>query len=190
VVSYRQPDRPGRIRVIVITGPVGVGKTSVGAAASAILSGEGVPHAFIDVDALRWCHPSPEDDPFHVALGLRNLAAVWRSYREAGARRLLLADVVEAQAEQIAAYRAALETENVLVVRLVASIPSLHRRLECRETGASLEWHRNRAIELQELMERRAIGDIVIETDERAVTEVAREMLVRAGWIESTARAG
>ena len=118
--------------VLVVTGPVGVGKTSVAMAASEALDRAGIAHCLIDLDWLRWCHPSPQDDPFHIALGLRNLAAVWREYRSEGARYLLLVDVVEQQAEQVAAYRTAVPGADVLVVRLRASSPTIHRRLEGR----------------------------------------------------------
>jgi len=76
---------PDHIPVIVVTGPVGVGKSSVAAAMSQLLDQTGMPHALIDLDALRWCHPSPAHDPFHIALGLRNLAAVWTNYHAANA---------------------------------------------------------------------------------------------------------
>ena len=81
------------IPVAVVTGPVGVGKSSVAAAMSQFLGEVGAPHGLVDLDALRWCHPSPKHDPFHVALGLRNLAAVWANYRLAGAQRLILAEL-------------------------------------------------------------------------------------------------
>src|SRR5688500_12076589 len=85
----------GTIPVAVITGPVGVGKTSVASAISDLLGDAGRAHALIDMDWLRSCHPAPPDDPFHTALGIDNLARVWAGYRGAGAERLVLVDVVE-----------------------------------------------------------------------------------------------
>ncbi|HTE17391.1 MAG TPA: hypothetical protein VK689_03290 [Armatimonadota bacterium] len=178
------------VPVLVITGSVGVGKTTVAMAASALLDDAGIPHALIDLDWLRWCHPSPENDPFQVALGLRNLAALYAEYCAAGARYMLLVDVVERQEADVAAYREALPGADVLVVRLRAELPTILRRLEGRDTGAALEWSRNRAAELSELQERRSIGDLVMDTDERAVTDIAGEVLTRAGWLSADSSHG
>ena len=40
----------------------------------------------------------------------------------------------------------------------------------------------NRARELDEIMEREQIGDMVIETDGKGPADVGREVLVRVGW--------
>lgn len=169
------------VPVLVLTGPVGVGKTTVASAASDLLDERGAPHAVIDLDWLRWCHPNPPDDPFHAALGLGNLAAVWRNYRTAGADRLVLVDVVEAR-EQLEEYRAAIPGAAVTVVRLAAGVPTLHRRLEGRETGASLAWHRARAVELAALMDARRVEDVLLDTEGRTPRDIAAEALRRTGW--------
>src|SRR5687768_5058698 len=130
--------------MLVITGPVGVGKTTVAMAISQLLSDAGAAHAMIDMDHLRWCSPSPEEDPFHISLGLRNLAAVAAAYREAGAGRLVLADIVESRAD-VAGYQEAVPGASVVVVRLQASLRTILGRLESRESGDTLEWHQGRA---------------------------------------------
>jgi hypothetical protein len=163
---------------------VGVGKTAVGAEVSDLLAEKGVAHAMIDVDWLRWCHPAPQNDPFHMALGLRNLAAVWANYRAAGAERLVLVDVVE-DMEYLAGYREAMPSADITVVRLTATLESLHRRLEERESGASLEWHKARAGELLELMDEQAVEDVLVQTEGKTAVEVAQEVLVLAGWLSA-----
>jgi adenylylsulfate kinase-like enzyme len=50
------------VPVLLVTTPVGVGKTTVALEASDVLEATGVAHAVIDVDALSWCYPTP--DPF------------------------------------------------------------------------------------------------------------------------------
>ncbi len=167
--------------MLVVTGPCGVGKTSVAWAISEIFTERDLPHAFLDMDALRNCHPSPQQDPFHIALGLRNLAAVWPHFRDAGARRLVLADVVESERE-IAGYHHAAPEAVLWITRLNASIPTLHARLEGRETGESLAWHQRRAVELSALMDRAALEDGLVETDGKTVEQVALEALEGAGW--------
>jgi shikimate kinase len=170
------------IPLLVITGPVGAGKTAVVGALSDLLSEAGIAHAAIDQDWLRSCFPRPADDPFHMALGLRNLAAVWVNFRAAGAARLIVADVVETQAQR-ADYLAAAPGAQLTVVRLRAALPTLLTRLAGRETGASLVWHQARAAELEEIMTRNRVADLVVETDGKSVKEVAREVAIKTGWL-------
>jgi chloramphenicol 3-O-phosphotransferase len=172
-------EESGKIPVLVITGPVGVGKTSVAASVSEILDERGIPHACIDLDWLRWCHPAPGHDPFNVTLGLKNLSAVWANCRAAGAERLIIADVVEAPEER-EGYLAAVPGAYLWIVRLTAPVSTLHERLEGRETGASLEWHKARAVELAGQMEETALEDLKVDTDGRTVRQVAEEVLTRS----------
>lgn len=97
---------PTDVRALLINGTVGAGKTSVAEALGDLLAQAGIANAVIDVDWLRRSWPEPPGDPFNGAITLRNLRAVARNYREAGALRLVLAGVVESRAER-AAYAAA-----------------------------------------------------------------------------------
>ncbi|HEY3285169.1 MAG TPA: hypothetical protein VGN26_23095 [Armatimonadota bacterium] len=169
------------ILVLIVTGPVGVGKTTIAEEVSRQLSEASVPNAWVDVDLLRTCYPSPPDDPFHMALGLANLAAVCANYRAAGAERLVLADVVEAP-EAVPCYEEAIPGARITVVRLSACIETLHGRLDGREEGEDLRWHRNRAVELTGIMESTGVGDLIIRTDGRRPAAIASEALQRARW--------
>src|SRR5690606_20477173 len=121
-----------------------------------------------------------EGDRFSSGLGLRNLAAIWPNLIEAGARAVILADVVEDPA-QVAEYEALMPGSTVTVVRLDVPMGLIHQRLAGRESGESLEWHRNRAPELQGIMERAGVGDVVLEVGERGPLEVAEEIAQRLG---------
>lgn len=164
------------IRVLIINGPVGVGKSTTANTLSELLEAQGVPHAVIDMDYLRSVYPRPEDDPFHEALGYRNLAAVWQNFREAGARVALIPSVVET-AENIAAYKLAIPGAEITVVRLSASLETLRSRLAQRELGSGLAWHTARTEELQRLLDERQLDDAIIDTDGKTSLEVAREVL-------------
>jgi hypothetical protein len=168
--------------VIVVTGPVGVGKTTVGMSISERLGERSVAHALVDLDWLRWRHPAPEYDPFHVALGMKNLAAVCANYRAEGIERLILVDVVETR-EQKEDYEAALPGSRVLIARLAAPLDTILGRLAGRETGDSLEWYRRRAPELMGIMERNRVEDLLVDTDGKTPAETADELLQEIGWI-------
>lgn len=169
------------IPLLIVTGPVGAGKTAVAGEMSRLLEAVGVPHALVDLDALRECYPRAADDPFNTALALRNLAAVWANYWDAGARRLIVAGVIESRAE-LEGYRAAVPGADIAVVRLRAPVPVLQQRVAARETGSGLRWHLARAAELATQMDRDAVEDILIEAGEATPVELARRILALASW--------
>ncbi len=93
------------VPVLLITGPVSVGKSSVLSEITELLEAADVPFAAVDLDALSWCYPSPPgDDRFRSGLTLRNLAALWTNFRAAGAERLVVARVIESR-DELARYR-------------------------------------------------------------------------------------
>ena len=170
-----------RVPVLLITGPVGAGKTSVAGEISDLLGEAGMPNAFVDVDALRWSYPSPPDDPFRTRLALRNLAAVWPNFRAEGAERLILADVLEDRAD-LAGYEAAVPGAIITVVRLRATVATLQERVRGREQGFGLAWHLHRAAELAAQMDRDRLEDLLVETDGKSLNALANEIFARTGW--------
>jgi len=172
----------GVVPTLLITGPVGVGKTTVAGEVANLLAEAGVPHAFVDVDALRWCYPAPPGDRFRTGIALRNLAAVWAIYREEGIGRLILAEVLEDRAE-LAALARAVPGAAITMVRLRAPLATLAAQVARRETGGGLAWHLARAAELAAQMDRDRVEDLLIDTADRPAVAIAREVLARAGWL-------
>jgi len=71
--------------VVILSGPVGVGKTSVGSAMNTILEQRSVPHTFVDFDQLRYTFPRSTDDPWNNVLALENLKSIWSNCEKARA---------------------------------------------------------------------------------------------------------
>ncbi len=166
-----------RIPVIVVTGPVGAGKSTVAPAISDLLERRNIRHAMIDQDHLRWVYPSPLGDRFAARLGFRNLTAIWPNIRETNPQCMIVANVVEDRESALADYRRALPGTNVVIVRLDVPMPVILRRLEGRETETTIDWHRKRAPELQGIMERGKVEDVLIDVGERTPHDVALEIL-------------
>jgi len=61
-------------------------------------------------------------------------------------------NVVETR-DQRGEYERAIPNAAIQIVRLTASLSTLHQRLAGRESGGSLEWHQHRAAELTALMD-------------------------------------
>lgn len=168
------------VLAIVVTGPVGAGKSTVMAAATDMLAARGISHVGIDMDYLRWVYPEPPGDSFGAELGYRNLGAMWPNLREGNPRCVVIADVVEHPA-QARKYEAAMPGVRVIVARLDVPLPVILERLEGRERPETIAWYRNRAPELQGIMAREGVGDIVIDVGIRTPDDVAGEILRRAG---------
>ncbi|CAN5284989.1 hypothetical protein BH23CHL1_BH23CHL1_00340 [soil metagenome] len=169
------------VPVMIVTGPVGAGKTSVGAAISELLDSAGTVHALIDIDGLNRFYPRSHDDPFATELATRNLAAVWPNFDAAGATCLIVSDVIESRAD-LDRYRSAVNGAQLLLVRLRAPVHILSRRLRARESGPSLEWHLRRATELAEQMDASALEDLLVDTEGKSVSEIATDILDRSRW--------
>ncbi len=167
-----------RVSVLIVTGPVGVGKTKTSDEVSKLLTDQGVRNAVIDMDALRWAYPRPEGDPFNAKFGIINLRTVWPNYQVFGVTHLIIPNVIETQSgiEEIASV---IPDCVVFTVRLSATDETLRIRLQGREIGKSLEWHENRAVELNAHFSNNEVADVVIDTDGVAVDRVARMVLDR-----------
>jgi hypothetical protein len=176
--SRADNERAVTLRVLLISGSMGSGKTTVMAEASDILAANSMAHAAIDVDALAIVHaPAVPDD-----LVYRNLAAVWRNYAAAGVDTLLLAYAVDNQAA-LNRVQETLPGAEVIVCRLRAPLETMQQRVRSREPGFLQQQFVARVAELETLLDRADVEDFTINNAGRSVTEVAREMLTRAGWL-------
>jgi adenylylsulfate kinase-like enzyme len=174
------------IPIVIVTGPVGSGKSTVADAMRWTLVDLGVACAAIDMDALRMVSPSPPGDPFGEVLGYRNLASVWPNLIEAGTRVVMIATVVEDRAHSLAEFRKALPGGAVTIVRLNTPMDLIHERLTRRErTEYDRAWHLNRAPELQGIMERGEVEDVLIEVGDRTPEDVAAEIIAHLGLARS-----
>lgn len=176
MISAGTPD------AVLLTGPVGAGKTSTAVALGDLLSERGVPHAVVDLDWLRRAWPSPEHDPFQQDLELENLQHVAGAFLARGARRLVLAGVLEEQSVR-ARYERAVGVP-LVVCRLRVSPAELRDRLHRRHSGdeIALRWHLDRAVELEGVLSAARIGDVVLDAPDGGPRAVAAAVLGAVGW--------
>ena len=167
---------------IIVTGPVGVGKSTVAEAMGYLLLAAKVPHANVDFDQLTAGPRPTDDDVWGTKLGLSNLGAIWKNYQLAGARRLIIARVIESRSE-LDGFRQAVPGADIVLVRLRAAAETLQARVRRRGPWRDMEWHLKRSVELGAQLDAQPFEDVLIETDDRDVTAVARDVLYRAGWL-------
>jgi adenylylsulfate kinase-like enzyme len=167
--------------VLLITGPVGVGKSTVADEVSLLLEQSGRSHSNIDVDSLRQVFPRPSGDQFARNLGLSALQALWALHRDAGAESLILSTMVTSEA-MVEEYRAVLPGADITVVRLAASDDVIQARLHHREQGSDLRWNLSRSAELQSFFESASLRSILVDTSALSAAEAAQAVLRAADW--------
>jgi len=165
------------ISLLIITGPVGVGKTSAAETVFDILSAKTTPSAVIDFDWLTAAYPPPVDDRFNFKLGIKNLSSILPNYLSMGIKLFIIPTVVENK-EEIEAFRKLIIDTNIFVVRLTAKPATLHRRLEKREIGSLLNWHKKRALELIDMFESKQLENSIIDTEDKSIKSIAEEILL------------
>jgi hypothetical protein len=166
--------------LLIITGTMGAGKTSVLGEASDILAMRGVAHAAIDLDALGLTRLPSGACSNEVMY--RNLRSVCENYASLDVNRLLLARAIEDRAE-LELCTGIVSAPNTVVCRLTASIDVMEQRVKLRESGVSSHDYVSRVAELNTILERAGLENFTITNENRLLTDVAHELLGKAGWI-------
>ncbi|MFJ5138669.1 AAA family ATPase [Streptomyces sp. NPDC088707] len=173
--------------VLLIGGRAGVGKTTVAWEVSAHLRAETVAHCVIEGDFMGQAHPAPEGDPRRRKISERNLTALWSNYAELGYRRLIYTHTVSVLAENEGMFRRAMGA-NVRIIRVVltASDATARERLTGRELGSELEHEVAGSARKARILDEQMPPDTVrVETDGRAVVDIAREVASATSWLPS-----
>src|SRR5258705_5528484 len=140
----------------------------------------GLDVAAMDVDWLGWASSSSAivDD----LIG-RNLGAVATNYAAAGIDRLVLSRAVVSTAALQTIHNALPDWE-LNVVRLTAHRATQERRLRSRDSGDELATHLGKIDDMNDRVESATPKAPVVENDDRAVRDVAVEVMRVAGWVE------
>jgi hypothetical protein len=166
--------------LLIISGSMGAGKTAVMSEASDILASRQIAHAAIDLDALGLVHLFSEGGDRGVIY--RNLECVCKNYGALGVTRLLLAGAMESRAE-LELCRGVVSATRSVVCRLTASIQTMEERVRTRELGVWQQRYVDRVAELNAILDRARLEDFSIANENRPLTDVAHELLVKAEWI-------
>ncbi len=172
----------GAADAILLTGTVGVGKTTVLTEIGEILDAAQEPYALVDLDWLAWIRPAEGSGATVTGVLGENLRHVAATFRSAGIRRIAVARAI-CDPGEVEAIRVALGASRLTVVRLTAAPPAIEDRLRARDRGAQLTEHLLEAHAFKAAAEAAGIGDVVLRTDEADPTAVARAAMAQAKWI-------
>jgi hypothetical protein len=161
---------------------MGAGKTSVLEEMSDILALRQIPHAAIDVDALGLARlPSGASND---SVMYDNLRSVCKNYRALGVERFLLARALE-DLGQLKRYSEIIPGTNPIVCRLTATVRSMEQRVKRRETGILQQEYVVRVAQLNEILDRAGLEDFAVVNENRSLSEVSTEVLIKIGWISN-----
>jgi len=168
------------IEVVVIAGPTGVGKSSTALEVSGQLRRARVAHAVIDTETLDLVYPPP---PNHQELAERNLAAVWQSFRDHGAQRLVVAGKHLTRRDELEWVRRATDGERFTLIQLAASDATLRARLRHREMGSGRGGGPELALREVPAPPRDLSPEVrLFETERSSLEETAAHIIAVAGW--------
>jgi predicted ABC-type ATPase len=162
-----------RVPVLWISGPAGVGKSTVSWQLFTDLAGSGLRVAFADADQLCMCYPPPPDDPGRDRIRARNAGAVIENYQAAGARCVIVNGVVD---PALGVQRDLIGQATVMVCRLRADRDEVVRRLSGRyprssgDLGDAVGQVRDEC----DRMDSSGFADVCVDTTGIPAVEVAR----------------
>lgn len=179
------------MQLLLITGPAGVGKSTLSWEMSAQLAAAQVAHAVVETDELDRVFPRPNADeldriqPGTIDVSSINLAAIWSTYRALGHTRLIMSGVMLHLDSDKRWILSAIPEARITVVRMLASEPTLLARLAQREIGSGADEQARRSLrQARRMAGEGAEGIILLPTDGKGPAELAGIVLRKTGWLD------
>jgi uridine kinase len=187
--SHSMPSQQDHTQILLITGPAGIGKSTVCWEIGAQLADAQVAHAIIETDELDRVFPKPSPaelekiDPGSTDVSSINLAALWSTYRALGHTRLIMSGVMLHLNFDRQWILRAIPDATIIVVRLQASESTLLARLARREVGSSHDEQIQRTLrQARRMQDQQTEGVISVSAEGKTPQELAETILSKAGW--------
>ncbi|MFZ0388305.1 MAG: hypothetical protein WAL22_21765 [Solirubrobacteraceae bacterium] len=167
---------------LLLTGGVGVGKTTIAVEIGVVLGQQSIEHAVIDLDWLSWGAASFDQDrsDHHRRLLIENLHAVWRNYMRHGVRCVVLAGSI-ISVEHLEGVRAALDEMPLRVVRIRAPLELTVRRLDHRDPASKTSGSLDDLRAFEQLVTKAGLESQVVDNTSGDLSQIALELAAK--WL-------
>jgi ribose 1,5-bisphosphokinase PhnN len=178
-----------KVEILLITGPAGIGKSTLCWEMGAQLTTAQVAHAIVETDELDRVFPRPATQaldaikPGTTDVSSLNLAAIWATYRTLGHSRLIMSGVMMHLDFDRRWILAAIPDAEITVVRLQATEPTLLARLDQREVGSGRDEQIERSLRQTRRMAAQTDDVIRVPTDGKTPGELGQVVLRQVGWL-------
>lgn len=175
--------------ILLVTGPAGIGKSTLCWEIGAQLSQAGVAHAIVETDELDRVFPKPDREtlqrhwPGTIDVSAINLAALWSTYATLGVSRLLMSGVMMHAGFDRRWILQAVPGANIVTVRLLGSEDTLVERLRKREVVPDEDQLSRSLRQARTMGSEPDNGFVRIATDGRTPAEIATTVLKETGWL-------
>ena len=166
--------------ILLITGTVGSGKTTVAAEIGEQLAEMGLPNAVIDLDWLGWVNVGKDFNGYDQLI-VQNVFAAWPNYYSVGVQYLVLVRML-LQREPVEFLTKAFPNTPITVVRLTASKNTLEKRLTQRDNGETLREHLDEMESMNAILDELHLESATIRNEEIKVQETAKQIIEIIGW--------
>ncbi len=157
----------GHVPVLWITGPAGVGKSTVSWQIFTELAQAGIHVAFADTDQFCMCYPAPPGDPGRERIKAQNVGVLVPRYRAAGAHYVIANGCLDPLS---GVYSELMPQAEVTVCRLRADPDEVARRFTERDGASELLAE---ALGEADAMDASNFADVCVDTTGVAAAEVA-----------------
>lgn len=167
--------------VLLIGGPAGVGKTSVGWEVSGQLNRLEIGHWHLEGDVLDAAWPRPADDQDGQRMTVNTLRAMAAVFAGEGYKRCVYVQTASVIGSHLVTK--ALGEVHMAGVLLTASEATRFQRLSSREIGSDLDRHLASTRRMAERLEHESPEWVIrVPTDDRTVAAIAKDVIGRSGW--------
>lgn len=166
--------------ILLLTGTVGTGKTSVAAEIGEQLDDIGLRNAVVDMDWLGWVNAGDDYDGYDLLI-MQKLISVWPNYHSIGIEYLVLARGL-IHREPVDLLKRTFPNSQIKIIRLIAAKETTQKRLSQRDRCETLREHISELDEMNQLMDKLHLENIIISTDGRSVEAIAAQITSMSGW--------
>ena len=175
-----------RVPFLWLCGPTGVGKSSVGYAFQQVYR-SGIKVAYVDLDQVGLCYPSPADDRHNHRVKAQNFGVAWPTYRAVGARCLIAVGGVPSR-EIVMTYADKVPDTDLTLCRLRAKPEYLTERVFRRGLGRARQFRglrhqspsscspeqQRRPLRQARELDAADFADLYVDTDDYNVRQLAQ----------------